>query len=197
MGHAHGSLTKTGLLTGQARSFYFIELTARPLAAMRTRAMTCAMNSDARATRISASIRGHSHRLMAYIASATKNSLAVNGCPRRLARSVLTAPEHADVHSYEPQYGINGVFDLCFGFAKHFKSETDILRHCHVRKQRIALKKRIDRALVRGRKVMSFSYSWMCPESGCPNPAISLRSVVLPQPDGPSKVKNSFSRISR
>ena len=73
MGHAHGSLTKTGLLTGQTRSFYFIELTARPLAVMRTRAMACAMNSDARATRISASIRGHSHRLMAYIASATKN----------------------------------------------------------------------------------------------------------------------------
>ena len=42
-----------------------------------------------------------------------------------------------------------------------------------------------------------------CPSSsnsplvGNSKPAISRRSVVLPQPEGPSSVKNSFCRIER
>ena len=34
------------------------------------------------------------------------------------------------------------------------------------------------------------------PESGSSNPASTRRRVVLPQPDGPSSAKNSFSRMS-
>ncbi len=34
------------------------------------------------------------------------------------------------------------------------------------------------------------------PSVGSSNPAISLVPVVFPQPDGPSSVKNSFSRMS-
>ena len=35
------------------------------------------------------------------------------------------------------------------------------------------------------------------PASGCSKPARMRSSVVLPQPDGPSSAKNSFSRISQ
>src|SRR6476646_1887461 len=37
----------------------------------------------------------------------------------------------------------------------------------------------------------------MRPEVGCSNPAISLRHVVLPEPDGPSMAKNSPGTTSR
>ena len=43
---------------------------------------------------------------------------------------------------------------------------------------------------------MSSPYSKIWPLVGNSNPAISRRRVVLPQPDGPRSVKNSFSRMS-
>src|SRR5262245_20600385 len=36
-----------------------------------------------------------------------------------------------------------------------------------------------------------------CPAVGCSKPAISLRHVVLPEPEGPSMAKNSPATISR
>ena len=43
---------------------------------------------------------------------------------------------------------------------------------------------------------MSRPSSRMRPSLGVSKPASTLSSVVLPQPDGPSSAKNSFSRIS-
>ena len=42
-----------------------------------------------------------------------------------------------------------------------------------------------------GTRVTSLPASSMLPPSGRSNPAISRSSVVLPEPDGPSSVKNS------
>ena len=43
---------------------------------------------------------------------------------------------------------------------------------------------------------MSAPCSRIVPLVGCSKPAIRRRSVVFPQPEGPSSVKNSLSRIS-
>ena len=43
---------------------------------------------------------------------------------------------------------------------------------------------------------MSVPSSRTCPSVGSSKPAIIRRSVVLPQPEGPRRVKNSFGRIS-
>ncbi|MNR67410.1 hypothetical protein D3C85_1913750 [compost metagenome] len=40
-------------------------------------------------------------------------------------------------------------------------------------------------------------YRRISPLVGNSKPAIMRRRVVLPQPDGPSRVKNSLSRMSR
>src|SRR5258706_1231109 len=42
-----------------------------------------------------------------------------------------------------------------------------------------------------GRFVIAMSSKLIAPESGCSRPAIILRVVVLPQPEGPSRPKNS------
>ena len=43
---------------------------------------------------------------------------------------------------------------------------------------------------------MSTPFKWMVPLSGSSNPAIMRSTVVLPEPDGPSKVMNSPDSIS-
>src|SRR5919109_2744766 len=48
-----------------------------------------------------------------------------------------------------------------------------------------------------GTSVMSLPPTWTRPESGCSKPAIMRRLVVLPQPDGPSREKNSPASMSR
>src|SRR5687767_11536137 len=47
-----------------------------------------------------------------------------------------------------------------------------------------------------GKFVISASWNWIVPESGFSRPAIIRRVVVFPQPDGPSKPKNSPCRTS-
>src|SRR6186713_315285 len=47
-----------------------------------------------------------------------------------------------------------------------------------------------------GRSVMSRPATWTRPESGSSKPAIMRSDVVLPQPDGPSREKNSPAAMS-
>src|SRR5262245_9234922 len=51
--------------------------------------------------------------------------------------------------------------------------------------------------LCTGRSVMSRPATWTRPESGNSKPAIMRNDVVLPQPDGPSREKNSPAAMSR
>ncbi|MNF02403.1 hypothetical protein D3C80_2015400 [compost metagenome] len=48
-----------------------------------------------------------------------------------------------------------------------------------------------------GRSAMFSPYRRISPAVGNSKPAIIRSRVVLPQPEGPSRVKNSLSRISR
>src|SRR5688572_16855145 len=50
--------------------------------------------------------------------------------------------------------------------------------------------------LCTGRSVMSRPATWTRPESGSSKPAIMRSDVVLPQPDGPSREKNSPAAMS-
>src|SRR5215471_17543436 len=50
--------------------------------------------------------------------------------------------------------------------------------------------------LCTGRSVMSRPATWMRPESGNSKPAIMRNDVVLPQPEGPSREKNSPAAMS-
>src|SRR5262245_53553941 len=50
--------------------------------------------------------------------------------------------------------------------------------------------------LLGGTPTTSSPRSWMSPSSGSSNPATMRIVVVLPQPDGPSSVRNSPSRMS-
>ena len=68
-----------------------------------------------------------------------------------------------------------------------------VLADRHMRKQRIVLEHRIDVALVRRHALCRFAENFDMSGSGCSNPAISRRHVVLPEPDGPSIAKNSPS----
>ena len=68
----------------------------------------------------------------------------------------------------------------------------DVVADAHVREQRVALEDRVRRPLVRRaarRRRTPSIRTW--PSSGCSKPAIIRRVVVLPQPIGPSRVKNS------
>jgi hypothetical protein len=60
-----------------------------------------------------------------------------------------------------------------------------------MREQRIVLKHETDIALVCGQAGDVPPAGRMLPASGCSNPRSSTNVVVLPHPDGPSKVRNS------
>lgn len=62
-------------------------------------------------------------------------------------------------------------------------------------KQRTTLKHRVYRAFVGRQMGDILSPSKICPDVGVSTPAISRKSVVFPQPEGPSRVKNSPCRI--
>ena len=98
--------------------------------------------------------------------------------------------------SHQRQHPFGGGLDLGLGAALHFQTEADVLRHGQMRKQRIALEHRVHRALVRRQVGDVLTIQQDLPEVGISNPAISRSSVVLPQPEGPSRVKNSPLRIS-
>ena len=77
------------------------------------------------------------------------------------------------------------------------QAEGDVLRHRQVREERVVLEDHVDRPLV-GRHVGDVG-SRRCgssPSVGSSKPPIIRSSVVLPQPEGPSREKNSPRRIA-
>ena len=77
------------------------------------------------------------------------------------------------------------------------QAEGDVVLDAQVREERVALEDRVGRALVGGRPATSSPSIRISPSLGCSKPAIIRSVVVLPQPLGPSRVKNSPSRDSR
>jgi hypothetical protein len=71
--------------------------------------------------------------------------------------------------------------------------DTDILAHVHVRIQREHLEHHGDVALAGGAHRDVFPSIRISPEVGSSSPAIMRSVVVLPQPEGPSSMKNSPS----
>ena len=69
--------------------------------------------------------------------------------------------------------------------------ETQIAAHRHVRKERVVLKHDADVALVGGQIADRHAIDADGPAAGVSNPASIIKQVVLPEPDGPSMVRNS------
>ena len=70
-----------------------------------------------------------------------------------------------------------------------------LLAHVHVRVEREHLEHEGDVALAGRLEPTSSPSSRICPEVGSSSPAIIRSVVVLPQPDGPSSMKNSPSSM--
>jgi len=77
------------------------------------------------------------------------------------------------------------------------RPESDVVRHVHMRENRIVLEHDSNVALLRRRSTMSSPSIRMRPPSGATKPATMRRVVDLPQPDGPSREKNSPEAILR
>ena len=58
-------------------------------------------------------------------------------------------------HAHEAQHGIDRRLHFALGFPEHFKAKGDVLRHRHMREQRIALEHRVDVPL-EGREMRHF-----------------------------------------
>jgi hypothetical protein len=82
------------------------------------------------------------------------------------------------------------------GHLAELQAVLDVLPHRQVREDRVILEHHADVALVRRDGVDDLVVEADRPASMLLNPAIMRSSVVLPQPDGPSSVKNSPFRIS-
>ena len=81
-------------------------------------------------------------------------------------------------------------------YLAHLEAEGDVLGHRHVRKQRVALEHEAGVALP-GRQAGDVAFAEMhAPAVGSTKPATMRRVVVLPQPEGPSRTRNSPSATS-
>ena len=83
---------------------------------------------------------------------------------------------------------------LCYRHPAYFQRERQIPAHRHVRKQRVVLEHHSDFALVRGKAWTDTPSTRIVPAVVCSNPASIIRQVVLPDPEGPSRVRNSPRR---
>ena len=87
--------------------------------------------------------------------------------------------------------------DLVAGEALHLQAIGDVGAHRHMREQRVGLEHEVDgTAIGRDAAQCRRRRGGCAPPSGVSKPASMRRSVVLPQPEGPSRAKNSFSRMS-
>ncbi len=73
----------------------------------------------------------------------------------------------------------------------HFKAESHVVKHGHVRKERIALEYETEIALVQRHMGIILPSKLIVPCIGSEKPAIRRRVVVLPQPEEPSRLTNS------
>jgi len=78
----------------------------------------------------------------------------------------------------------------------YFKREGEVLLHRHMRKKRVVLEHHADVALLRGMLSIERPSRRILPRVGASKPA-SIMRIVLPEPDGPSIVKNSPRAISK
>ena len=95
------------------------------------------------------------------------------------------------------ELGGDAALDLGLVDPLALQSVADVLGDGHVGEQGVALEDRVGRPLVRRQAGDVDALDLHPPALGCSNPAIIRRVVVLPQPEGPSKVKNSPWAISR
>ena len=87
--------------------------------------------------------------------------------------------------------------DLLLRQFAHLQVEPQVVAHGHVRIERVALEDHRHVAIPRRDIGHVRPRSEIVPELTGSRPAIMRSVVVLPQPEGPSSVKNSPSRISR
>ena len=88
--------------------------------------------------------------------------------------------------------------DLRLRTLAHLQRKRDVLLHRHVREQRVALEHRVDVAVLRRHAghVLAVDDD-VAASRAASKPAIIRSSVVLPQPEGPSSVKNSPASMDR
>ncbi len=103
------------------------------------------------------------------------------------ARELVGSPVLEALEAHHLQRATDALAPLLAGDALDLEPVADVVGHRHVREKRV----------VGGSVVTSRPPSSMRPESGRSKPAMILSSVVLPEPDGPSSVKNSPSCTSR
>ena len=91
----------------------------------------------------------------------------------------------------------DGPLDLGVRQPPHAEREGDVLEDGQVREQGIVLENHADVALKTGRWDGELAVDPDPPRSGAVRPATIISSVVLPEPEGPRRVRNSPSRRSR
>ena len=106
-----------------------------------------------------------------------------------LSAGQLARPARAHgLHAHHAQRLIDLLRDVRFGQALEAEAEGDVLGDIEVREERVALENGVDRALACRHVSRSVPSSSMMPSEIVSKPPIILRMVVLPQPDGPSRV---------
>ena len=107
------------------------------------------------------------------------------------AGELRRAPVPVVLHAHQRQRLGDAALDLGLGGALVAQAEGDVLGHRLVREERVALEDRVDAPLVRRRARHVVAVEQDLALVGRSKPAIRRSVVVLPQPDGPSMVKNS------
>ena len=83
------------------------------------------------------------------------------------------------------------------GHLAHRQRKGDVLRHRHLREQRVALEHDAHAAPVRRQRLDRPAVEADVPAVGVSKPASSISVVVLPEPEGPSSVMNSPASTCR
>jgi hypothetical protein len=153
--------------------------------------------------RNSSRIACRSFRSRAESGSSSSSTSASGASARARATRCFCPPESCaglrvaiarHVHAF--QHLADAVFRACLLPAEIFEPIGDILFHRHVREERVALEDGVDVPFVRRDVDDRATVEQDRAAVWASKPAIILSSVVLPQPDGPSIVKNSLVPMS-
>ncbi len=88
------------------------------------------------------------------------------------------------------QQFVDAGLDLRIGDVPHPHAEGDVLKHAHVLEQRIVLEHKPDFALASSQLGDVGVLDEIVPVSACSSPAMIRSSVVLPDPEGPSRASS-------
>ena len=94
---------------------------------------------------------------------------------------------------HEPQHVGDARGDLAPWQPFLLQTESDVLFDAHMREERVGLEHHVHRPQIRRQLREVRAVQRDAPALGVSKPAIIRMSVVLPQPDGPSRQKNSPS----